>query len=113
MFQWFVDQPGVVFFFSSRRRHTRCYRDWSSDVCSSDLNLGGPVVIPGTDFNKTRDKAFFFFGFEHLNQLPAGTLHQYFVPTPGMMSGDFTAASLAPYKQRSEERRVGKECRSR
>src|SRR6266542_5757417 len=26
-----------VFFLSSRRRHTRCYRDWSSDVCSSDL----------------------------------------------------------------------------
>src|SRR6266542_5855812 len=26
------------FFFSSRRRHTRCYRDWSSDVCSSDLS---------------------------------------------------------------------------
>src|SRR5579872_3214835 len=26
-----------VFFFSSRRRHTRCGRDWSSDVCSSDL----------------------------------------------------------------------------
>src|SRR5207245_3674460 len=25
------------FFFSSGRRHTRCYRDWSSDVCSSDL----------------------------------------------------------------------------
>src|SRR5256884_1952161 len=29
---------GVLsFFFSSRRRHTRCSRDWSSDVCSSDL----------------------------------------------------------------------------
>src|SRR2546422_4380927 len=27
------------FFFSSRRRHTRCSRDWSSDVCSSDLAL--------------------------------------------------------------------------
>src|SRR2546429_2750981 len=27
---------GSVFFFSSRRRHTRCSRDWSSDVCSSD-----------------------------------------------------------------------------
>src|SRR5579872_5325524 len=27
----------AVFFFSSRRRHTRCGRDWSSDVCSSDL----------------------------------------------------------------------------
>src|SRR2546429_3930723 len=28
------------FFFSSRRRHTRCSRDWSSDVCSSDLVMG-------------------------------------------------------------------------
>src|SRR6266498_5213286 len=27
----------IFFFFSSRRRHTRCGRDWSSDVCSSDL----------------------------------------------------------------------------
>src|SRR6266498_4201389 len=30
----------VCFFFSSRRRHTRCGRDWSSDVCSSDLPNG-------------------------------------------------------------------------
>src|SRR5256884_1690385 len=30
----------VRFFFSSRRRHTRCSRDWSSDVCSSDLGRG-------------------------------------------------------------------------
>src|SRR3712207_8489792 len=29
----------LVFFFSSRRRHTRYWRDWSSDVCSSDLYL--------------------------------------------------------------------------
>src|SRR5207245_3703776 len=29
----------LCFFFSSRRRHTRCYRDWSSDVCSSDLDI--------------------------------------------------------------------------
>src|SRR3989449_11637391 len=28
----------MLFFFSSRRRHTRCSRDWSSDVCSSDLS---------------------------------------------------------------------------
>src|SRR5438045_9328982 len=28
----------AVFFFSSRRRHTRCLSDWSSDVCSSDLS---------------------------------------------------------------------------
>src|SRR2546429_8419640 len=32
------------FFFSSRRRHTRCSRDWSSDVCSSDLNLSKVVL---------------------------------------------------------------------
>src|SRR5262245_64961960 len=34
MYCWF-------FFFSSRRRHTRCLSDWSSDVCSSDLEDGG------------------------------------------------------------------------
>src|SRR2546429_5191798 len=32
-----------MFFFSSRRRHTRCSRDWSSDVCSSDLKLADVV----------------------------------------------------------------------
>src|SRR5438874_6807726 len=36
------------FFFSSRRRHTRSLRDWSSDVCSSDLRLTrGPKRDPG------------------------------------------------------------------
>src|SRR2546422_11439941 len=35
------------FFFSSRRRHTRCSRDWSSDVCSSDL-------LPTRDHNEDR-----------------------------------------------------------
>src|SRR5256884_910530 len=40
----------VFFFFSSRRRHTRCSRDWSSDVCSSDLIVvpqkkGEPIII--------------------------------------------------------------------
>src|SRR2546429_2650151 len=34
----------VFFFFSSRRRHTRCSRDWSSDVCSSDLD--GRLFLP-------------------------------------------------------------------
>src|SRR5690554_7756244 len=32
----------ILFFFSSRRRHTRCGRDWSSDVCSSDLEKLNP-----------------------------------------------------------------------
>src|SRR3989304_10085932 len=35
------------FFFSSRRRHTRCSRDWSSDVCSSDLLWHYRAVAPG------------------------------------------------------------------
>src|SRR2546422_4225657 len=37
----------LFFFFSSRRRHTRCSRDWSSDVCSSDLPAcGGARLKP-------------------------------------------------------------------
>src|SRR5256884_1651910 len=35
-----------VFFFSSRRRHTRCSRDWSSDVCSSDLKIAKTNLLP-------------------------------------------------------------------
>src|SRR2546429_6025665 len=35
-----------LFFFSSRRRHTRCSRDWSSDVCSSDLRA---QIHPGVE----------------------------------------------------------------
>src|SRR6266436_5069189 len=36
--------PDCVFFFSSRRRHTRCSRHWSSDVCSSDLLPAKPTT---------------------------------------------------------------------
>src|SRR2546429_1510570 len=40
MSKWMTSVCGYgFFFFSSRRRHTRCSRDWSSDVCSSDLEL--------------------------------------------------------------------------
>src|SRR5204862_3096553 len=35
----------MFFFFSSRRRHTRSLRDWSSDVCSSDLEAAGAVGV--------------------------------------------------------------------
>src|SRR5687768_18271598 len=38
----------LFFFFSSRRRHTRCSRDWSSDVCSSDLDLAGVAASGGS-----------------------------------------------------------------
>src|SRR6266436_8848571 len=38
----------IFFFFSSRRRHTRCSRDWSSDVCSSDLLVALYDLATGT-----------------------------------------------------------------
>src|SRR6266704_4316705 len=51
MLQYFiVDRVSYAyyfFFFSSRRRHTRSKRDWSSDVCSSDLVHGAVAVLPG------------------------------------------------------------------
>src|ERR1035441_10768226 len=47
----------LVFFFSSRRRHTRCLSDWSSDVCSSDLIVGG-----------------FAGGFEHCRETAANEI---------------------------------------
>src|SRR5437867_13435038 len=70
-----------VFFFSSRRRHTRSYGDWSSDVCSSDL-------------------------FATVTTSP---------PSP-RSAGRWRSSPTTPSRariSRSEERRVGKECRSR
>src|SRR5687768_3153912 len=47
----------VFFFFSSRRRHTRCSRDWSSDVCSSDLTHGRASwnVVTSVNDNEARN----------------------------------------------------------
>src|SRR5690349_19673927 len=45
-----LDREKLRFFFSSRRRHTRSLRDWSSDVCSSDL-LAGVTGISGWIFH--------------------------------------------------------------
>src|SRR3712207_3117651 len=51
---WRLSRRVIFFFFSSRRRHTIYWRDWSSDVCSSDLRstdllsgLGPPALSPG------------------------------------------------------------------
>ena len=57
-------------------------------------DFGGPVLIPGTHFNKNRDKLFFYAAYEYMNQKPAGNLTQYFVPTPQMLQGNFTPAYL-------------------
>src|SRR5437899_10498015 len=51
----------ILFFFSSRRRHTRCLSDWSSDVCSSDLprqtGLGGDLHPRQLQFGEKRGTA--------------------------------------------------------
>src|ERR1035441_10898866 len=46
-----------VCFFSSRRRHTRCLSDWSSDVCSSDLTALVAAIGNGSAFRRGRDLA--------------------------------------------------------
>src|SRR2546422_10155779 len=43
----------MFFFFSSRRRHTRCSRDWSSDVCSSDLIRVESIALVGPQWGPT------------------------------------------------------------
>src|ERR1035438_10666054 len=42
---WLCRSNCPCFFFSSRRRHTRCLSDWSSDVCSSDLYKAQPLCL--------------------------------------------------------------------
>src|SRR5947209_1722463 len=82
------------FFFSSRRRHTRYWRDWSSDVCSSDLSAAGC-------FYKTKTPRSDFVLFKQ----PAAEFEDkhVIINNPNLMFSWL----------RSEERRVGKECRSR
>src|SRR5690349_22950528 len=87
------------FFFSSRRRHTRSLRDWSSDVCSSDLNL--TRTSSGNPIRRMRDAS-------STDRGPRG-------PRFGLAWKVFAASVIliVAVLGRSEERRVGKECRSR
>src|SRR5687768_18342236 len=89
------------FFFSSRRRHTRCSRHWSSDVCSSDLNVN--ITTAGSyTFRLTSDDGSRLL-IDNALVINHDGLHG---ATP--MEGTVTLTT-----GRSEERRVGKECRSR
>src|SRR5258706_8253682 len=88
------------FFFSSRRRHTRLVSDWSSDVCSSDL--GTLNRISTLSLHPAREH-----GLE-VRRLVFTSDHGYF--------DVFERRRFEPVMKlafRSEERRVGKECRSR
>jgi hypothetical protein len=57
--------------------------------------LGGPVLIPGTRLNKSRNKLFFFTGFEYFYQVLDTGLLRATVPTPGMLQGNFSPAEIA------------------
>src|SRR5207248_8173774 len=93
------------FFFSSRRRHTRSYGDWSSDVCSSDLyGCAAHPDSPGRS-RSTRFAARKIPGAICLQRPPS--IH--FAPLPETEPG--YGRNCGPV--RSEERRVGKECRLR
>src|SRR5260221_9506638 len=92
--------PIFFFFFSSRRRHTRSLCDWSSDVCSSDLYL---LLIPSA-----------LHCCHTLNEVCGMSM----CVTPRCAKASTTALvkhGMPPTwgDSRSEERRVGKECRSR
>src|SRR2546429_2395192 len=91
-----------LFFFSSRRRHTRCSRDWSSDVCSSDLISTGANSLY-YDRDKLLHKGCWL-------RLKCGLLSAA-TRQINAMGGPRCAQSSCAC--RSEERRVGKECRSR
>src|SRR5256885_5332777 len=92
----------VLFFFSSRRRHTRLQGDWSSDVCSSDLGKSG--VWLGHDIGP-EDLLLRILLFL-LDELSKAALYSDANRVPAHRR-------LPAADGRSEERRVGKECRSR
>src|SRR5688572_33092997 len=83
-----------LFYFSSRRRHTRFDCDWSSDVCSSDLT---PYEYLGKD--------------KRLEARFTAVTARKVRPTEVLVPAH--NAPVAEGMLRSEERRVGKECRSR
>src|SRR2546426_5486911 len=86
------------FFFSSRRRHTRLQGDWSSDVCSSDLNSLTDAT-PGLSPN--------------LAQVGSGAVTLTLKGSGFSSNSTARLGSTTLMTTRSEERRVGKECRSR
>lgn len=54
------------------------------------VRIGGPLIIPGTGFNRSRQKVFFFEMFEAYRQKLDGGVDRAFIPTPAMLNGDFS-----------------------
>src|SRR5438067_7901880 len=97
----------VVFFFSSRSRHTRSKRDWSSDVCSSDLFLGDASVAARLARGMAHDRRVGAAVREVVRRRPAQCQRELPRPPRARRQG---RPSRVP---RSEERRVGKEYNSK
>ncbi len=57
------------------------------------FNIGGPLIIPGTNFNHNREKLFFFFGTEYYKQDVDNGVYHAVVPTAAMRNGDFSDAA--------------------
>src|SRR5690606_41157477 len=97
------DSPVVDFFFSSRRRHTSFSRDWSSDVYSSDLDKTCKVCRGIIYHVRCSADA------EPSTKRPSNVRHYGNYCRHLCSAGKHYLASCI----RSEERRVGKECRQR
>src|SRR5207245_3110727 len=93
-------RASVFFFFSRRRRHTRCYRDWSSDVCSSDLanlassSIAGAGRVCVTGFSGIGDAGLDGTGTAGLGvEVDSGFLAVEAGSGLGIATGAFTVAS--------------------
>src|SRR5690606_40535256 len=94
------------FFFSSRRRHTRFSRDWSSDVCSSDLPEDFRKRILRMEMELNERKKFDYF-------IENSVLEKAVEDAKSLIKKIIKGEDDGNSTHRSEERRVGKECRSR
>src|SRR5207248_4708338 len=89
-----------TFFFSSRRRHTRSYGDWSSDVCSSDLSSLYCSSLPGSDPQQQYNE-------EAQRDWPC-VYGQHILPASQKQARRVEGLWITASQARSEERRVGK-----
>ncbi len=91
--------------FFSARNHVLNSNDWLNNNSNvkqpansyyyPGATIGGPIVVPGTSFNKNRDKLFFFAGFEYYKQTLDTGLLRATVPTASELAGDFSPGSIA------------------
>jgi Carboxypeptidase regulatory-like domain len=97
------DFHGSAFF--SARNHSLNANDWLNNASGVKQpansyyypggTLSGPVIIPGTNLNKSRQKLFFFTGFEYYKQTLDTGLLRATVPTAGELTGNFSPTEVA------------------